>query len=94
MWSGCYERYAQQSLRALLAPGDVFIDIGAHVGYHAVLGACVVGSRGWVFAFLTDPKNFVRLEDHLHGFPWGTAVNKAIWSARPCVIWREAITFP
>jgi FkbM family methyltransferase len=90
MWGGCYERYVQQSLRALLAPGDVFIDIGAHVGYHAVLGASVVGSRGRVFAFEADPKNFVRLEDHLHPFPWGTAVNKAVWSATGNVIFERS----
>jgi FkbM family methyltransferase len=80
MWGGCYEPHVQRSLRVLLSPGDVFVDIGGHIGYHAALGASLVGSRGQVFAFEADPGNFARLRDHLAPFPWATAVNKAVWS--------------
>jgi FkbM family methyltransferase len=90
MWGGCYEPHVQRSLRTLLAPGDTFIDIGAHVGYHAVLGASIVGSSGRVFAFEADPKNFARLEEHLHPFAWSTPANKAVWSTTGNVIFERS----
>ena len=80
MWGGCYEPHVQRSLGVLLSPGDVFVDIGAHIGYHAVVGAMLVGSQGRVFAFEADSGNFGRLQDHLAPFPWCTAINKAVWS--------------
>src|SRR4051794_26544966 len=36
---------------ALLRPGQIFIDVGAHYGYYSVLGAGLVGPRGHVYAF-------------------------------------------
>jgi FkbM family methyltransferase len=80
MWGGCYEPHVQRSLRALLQPGDGFVDVGAHVGYHSVLGSALVGPQGRVFAFEADPKNFARLADHLRPFGWAAAMNKAVWS--------------
>jgi FkbM family methyltransferase len=35
----------------LLHPGDVFVDVGAHVGYYTLLAASVVGHEGHVYAF-------------------------------------------
>jgi FkbM family methyltransferase len=93
MWGGCYEPHVQQSLRNLLSPGDVFIDIGAHIGYHAVLGATLVGTGGQVFAFEADPGNFARLRDHLRPFPSATAVNKAAWSSTGAVTFERSSEF-
>jgi FkbM family methyltransferase len=90
MWGGCYEPHVQQCLRVLLSPGDVFIDIGAHIGYHAVLGASLVRSSGAVFAFEADPENFARLRDHLRPFPWGTPVNKAVCSSSVSVVFERS----
>jgi len=90
MWGGCYEPHVQQCLRVLLSPGDVFIDIGAHIGYHAVLGALLVRSSGTVFAFEADPENFPRLPDHLRPFPWGTAVNRPVWSSSAPVVFERS----
>ena len=80
MWGGCYEPHVQRALRTLLSAGDVFLDIGAHIGYHAVLGALLVGPRGAVIAFEPDPANFSRLRENLQPFPWSTPLNKAVWS--------------
>jgi FkbM family methyltransferase len=51
-----FEDHIGNELRRLLNPGDVFIDIGANIGYFTLLGASLVGSHGRVFAFepLTD----------------------------------------
>ena len=90
MWGSCYEPHVQNALRVLLSPGDVFVDIGAHIGYHAVLGASLVGSRGRVFAFEADRGNFDRLREHLIPFPWSTAVNKAVWSSSGTVVFERS----
>lgn len=81
MWGGCYEPHVQRALRAILAGGDVFVDIGAHVGYHAALAASLVGPGGRVFAFEADPENFSRLRENLAVFSWATALNQAVWSS-------------
>ncbi|MGH9740601.1 MAG: FkbM family methyltransferase [Candidatus Acidiferrales bacterium] len=79
MWGGCYETHVQRTLKHMLEPGDVFLDIGAHIGYHAVLAAVLVGDRGKVIAFEADPGNFLRLQENFGPFRWACAVNKAIW---------------
>jgi len=90
MWGGCYEPHVQQALRVLLSPGDVFVDIGGHIGYHSVLGASLVGPSGRVFAFEADLGNFARLREHLDPFPWATAVNKAVWSSSGTVVFERS----
>jgi FkbM family methyltransferase len=45
-------------ISALLRKGDVFVDIGANIGYFTLLASGVVGSAGKVFAFEPSPRNF------------------------------------
>ena len=90
MWGGCYEPHVQGALRAWLAPGNTFVDIGAHVGYHAVRGAMAVGPGGRVYAFEADPKNFERLASHLLPFSWATAVPKAVSSSTGTVSFERS----
>lgn len=45
-------------IRGLLREGDVFVDIGANIGYFTLLASDAVGSTGKVFAFEPDPRNF------------------------------------
>lgn len=49
--SGRVERPVQSALRKALRPGDVFFDVGAHLGFFTVLGARLVGATGKVVAF-------------------------------------------
>ncbi|MBA6411961.1 FkbM family methyltransferase [Parahaliea sp. F7430] len=58
---GIWEPYETQLLLGLLKPGDVFVDVGANIGYFTVLAAERVGSSGKVFAFEPAPDNFALL---------------------------------
>lgn len=64
-----------------LRPGDVCLDIGAHIGAFSVLAA----SRGaHVYAFEPVPANFALLVENiaLNGFEHQiTAINQAVWSS-------------
>ena len=46
-----YEESVTGAIVAALRPGDVFVDIGANIGYFTVLAAHVVGTEGRVVAF-------------------------------------------
>ncbi len=55
---GIWEPYESSLVLNLLAPGQVFVDVGANVGYFSLLAASRVGASGAVFAFEPDPDNF------------------------------------
>jgi len=55
---GIWEPYETSLLLSLLQPGDVFVDVGANLGYFSILAATAVGQGGAVFAFEPDPANF------------------------------------
>jgi FkbM family methyltransferase len=59
---GVWEPYETALMLDLLHPGDVFVDVGANIGYFSVLAASVVGEEGAVFAFEPDPDNFRLLQ--------------------------------
>src|SRR5262245_48280046 len=46
-----YEPGVTDAIVTALRPGDVFVDVGANIGYFTVLAAAVVGDRGRVIAF-------------------------------------------
>jgi len=48
-----------------LAPGDVFVDVGAHVGYFSLLASHLVGPAGRVVAIEASPATFARLQHNL-----------------------------
>lgn len=47
--------------RRLLQPGDTYIDVGAHVGFHALAAAQCVGPTGKVIAVEPQPYNCAKL---------------------------------
>jgi FkbM family methyltransferase len=51
--------------RRLLKPGDIFVDIGACYGYHALTNASRVGPRGRVYAFEPQPDMFAALRENV-----------------------------
>jgi FkbM family methyltransferase len=52
-------------LRAKVKPGSVFLEIGANIGYFALLGASLVGPQGRVYAFEPEPGCFESLRRNL-----------------------------
>src|SRR5258706_9866842 len=79
MWAGVYEQHVRQCFDVLLQPGDGYVDVGAHIGYHAVAAAHRVGAGGRVTAFEADPAIYNRLARNLAQFPWAQAVHAAVW---------------
>ena len=61
IWEANETRWVVNSLR----PGDVFVDVGANLGYYTVLAAKLVGETGRVYAFEPDPVNFGILEQNV-----------------------------
>jgi len=81
LWSrGVWEPTETSWLVRSLRPGDVFVDVGANVGYYTLLGARLVGERGRVYAFEPDPTNFeiLRRNVRLNGFDNVTLEEKAV----------------
>ncbi len=69
-------------IRSWLRPGDVYVDVGAHIGYLSALAARAVGPQGRVVAFEPSPESWERLRaafDPSH-FPQVDAVNAAVAS--------------
>jgi FkbM family methyltransferase len=58
---GTYEAVVAEALRQQLRPGDLCLDVGAHMGYHAVLMARLVRKEGMVVAFEPFPDSFEML---------------------------------
>jgi FkbM family methyltransferase len=54
--SGVWEPNVTAAFREALAPGDVCLDLGAHIGYYTVLAARLVGPEGHVYAFEPAPQ--------------------------------------
>ena len=81
MWGGCFETHVRKCFEALLREEDVFLDIGAHIGYHTVIGACLVGAAGMVVAFEPDPILHERLVRNTEQLPWVRAFPCAVWES-------------
>lgn len=45
-----------------LKEGDVFFDVGAHVGYYSVLASSLIGESGFVHSFEPTPRTFGSLK--------------------------------
>lgn len=62
---GAYEPRKADALAALVQPGAVVYDVGAHVGYFAAMAARAAGSGGRVVAFEPRPLNLGLLGRHI-----------------------------
>ena len=61
MWDPCLTNFIESNLK----PGNVFIDIGAHVGYFTLLAANKVGDSGKVLAVEPNPFALKDLQQHV-----------------------------
>jgi FkbM family methyltransferase len=62
---GTYEEPQTEFFCRNIRPGDVFIDIGANLGYYTLLASRLVGDTGAVFAFEPSPEVFFHLRNHV-----------------------------
>ncbi|HWF45341.1 MAG TPA: FkbM family methyltransferase [Candidatus Kapabacteria bacterium] len=56
-----YEPYESRLVRERVKPGMVVYNIGANLGYYALLASERIGKNGTVYAFEPEPKNFEML---------------------------------
>lgn len=63
--SGVWEPNVTAAFARLLSPGDVCVDIGAHIGYYTLLASRLVGPDGHVYAFEPSPVNYRSLASNL-----------------------------
>lgn len=59
------EPVVSQTLLRQLQPGDVFLDLGANIGYYTLCGAQRVGREGRVISFEPQPQICARLRDNV-----------------------------
>jgi FkbM family methyltransferase len=67
---GLWEPEISYLVSQILKPGDVFVDVGANVGYDTLLGSSLVGPGGQVVAIEPSPTTFTKLQGNI-------ALNKA-----------------
>jgi FkbM family methyltransferase len=61
MYFGGYEIETIEIMKKYLKKGNIFIDVGANIGYLTAIGAGFVGTTGQVHSFEPVPKYFQRL---------------------------------
>lgn len=68
-----------RELDRLLAPGDVFVDVGANIGLYTLKGARLVGPTGRVLALEPGAEAYDHLVANLalNDFPWATPLKAA-----------------
>jgi len=81
---GTYEVAVTKFLQAVLPRGGLFIDVGANTGYHVVVAAKAVGSKGAVHAFEPVDSLRERLLRNVqrNRFANVTVSDKAVWSRK------------
>lgn len=62
MYFGSYGLLIIEAMKRFMKPGDVFVDVGANVGYLSAFAAGIVGKRGQVHCFEPVPAYFDRLQ--------------------------------
>ncbi len=73
-----YEPELTSRIQAYLRPGDVFVDVGANMGYFTLLGSKLVGDVGKVLSFEPCISTSVRLTQNLQ---LNSITNVSIYSA-------------
>ncbi len=63
MYWGAYEVETVWAMEQFLKPGDIFMDVGANIGFISAVGAGLVGKTGEVHSFEPVPTYFQRLTD-------------------------------
>jgi FkbM family methyltransferase len=78
MLCGSYEPPIAAAARRLLRPGDLVVDVGAHIGWFSVLAAGLVGPSGAVRSYEPFPSSWRLLERNVADLPQVVAANVAL----------------
>lgn len=62
---GLFEPAESRLIRELLGPQDIFVDVGAHIGWFTTIAAQCVGKDGLVIACEPYPPNVAALKENL-----------------------------
>jgi FkbM family methyltransferase len=62
---GVYEEDILKLIRKKLKEGDVFLDIGANIGYHSLFASKIVGKAGQVYSFEPVKETFEILKKNI-----------------------------
>jgi FkbM family methyltransferase len=60
-----YEEREIRFVERYLKPGDVFIDVGAHIGLFSLVASGKIGQEGTVYSFEPTKKNLNSLQNHI-----------------------------
>ncbi|HXQ75997.1 MAG TPA: FkbM family methyltransferase [Acidimicrobiales bacterium] len=80
---GLWESHVTEWLQRTLRPGQVFIDVGANIGYFTLLGATLVGPEGTVVGIEAHPRlaELLRRNVIINGYhSYVTTWQRAAWS--------------
>lgn len=77
---GMRERYETKMIRSVLRPGMTVVDVGANIGYYALMEAMAVTEMGHVYAIEPAPENVKLLQRniHLNGYPHVSVIEAGI----------------
>ena len=80
-----YEPKTRALLNSILCPGDVFIDIGAHIGYYTITMSRRVGSTGRVIAVEPCLGKYLRMNVQLNRLENVFISEKAAYHSKGCI---------
>jgi FkbM family methyltransferase len=93
---GLWETHATGWLQRTLRPGQVFVDVGANVGYFTLLGGHLVGPQGKVVAVEAHPglAELLRRNVIMNGlYGYVTTWHRAAWSSTTTLQLHQRLNF-
>ena len=86
--NGSYEPHVTKEIQKHLKPGDIFVDIGANLGYFTLLASGLVGPSGKVISFepATKTYNFCKKNVELNKLTNVELYNNGLWNEKMTLI--------
>jgi FkbM family methyltransferase len=89
---GWFELAETELVRKLLRRGNVFVDVGANIGWYTLLSARIMGDKGLVLAYEPEPNNFSLLSKSIieNGFNNVKAFQECVSeNTQPKTLWLQ-----
>jgi FkbM family methyltransferase len=65
IFTNAFERSEVKLIAATLKPGDIFVDVGANIGFYSLIASHFVGQTGLVISFEPSKKTFLNLSKNI-----------------------------